>query len=208
VRHAPLSARTVRHVFFVIQSAATTVGIANGIGGSDHADGRRSRPNERGSYMIRFEPFTPSQFEAYLAQSIEEFAAEHVRGGRWTVDEAVAASRAEHERLLPEGLTTPDNYLYSLVDATSGAAVGLIWYWFDRERKHVFIYDIVIDEPFRRRGYATQTLQLLEAEAAKLGAAEIRLHVFGHNTGARALYERLGFQPTNILMRKQVTGSM
>ena len=44
----------------------------------------------------------------------------------------------------------------------------------------------------------------MEAEVQKRGLAGIALHVFGHNTGAQALYHRLGFVTTNINMFKQL----
>jgi ribosomal protein S18 acetylase RimI-like enzyme len=38
--------------------------------------------------------------------------------------------------------------------------------------------------------------------ARRMGAETIRLHVFGHNTAARPLYVKLGYEPTNIVMAK------
>jgi ribosomal protein S18 acetylase RimI-like enzyme len=43
---------------------------------------------------------------------------------------------------------------------------------------------------FRRRGYASRTLELVEAR--ELGAKSVELHVFGYNQGAQALYEKVG----------------
>jgi RimJ/RimL family protein N-acetyltransferase len=34
------------------------------------------------------------------------------------------------------------------------------------------------------------------------GLNVIGLHVFGYNTGARAMYEKLGFEVTDVMMRK------
>uniref|UniRef100_UPI0038D450BF GNAT family N-acetyltransferase n=1 Tax=Deinococcus sp. TaxID=47478 RepID=UPI0038D450BF len=51
---------------------------------------------------------------------------------------------------------------------------------------------------------ATQAFTALEADAAAHGATNIQLHVFGLNAGARALYEGLGFQTTNVVMRKEL----
>ena len=42
----------------------------------------------------------------------------------------------------------------------------------------------------------------VEAEARRLGLAGIGLHVFGHNTGAQALYAKLGYVPTHINLYK------
>jgi len=67
-----------------------------------------------------------------------------------------------------------------------------------------FVYEIEIGTDHRRKGYASEAFGLLEHHAAAKGATGIQLHVFGHNHAARALYERLGFQPINIVMGKQI----
>jgi hypothetical protein len=38
----------------------------------------------------------------------------------------------------------------------------------------------------------------------ELGLAGIALHVFGHNTGARTFYAKLGYHATNINLYKKV----
>jgi ribosomal protein S18 acetylase RimI-like enzyme len=56
----------------------------------------------------------------------------------------------------------------------------------------------------QREGHAFRAFLDLEAEVQRLGLSGIALHVFGHNTGAQALYAKLGFQPTNISLFKPV----
>jgi ribosomal protein S18 acetylase RimI-like enzyme len=60
----------------------------------------------------------------------------------------------------------------------------------------------MVHERFRRRGYASRILELVEDKARELGAGKVELHVFGHNLGARALYEKLGYTATSIVMAK------
>ena len=154
--------------------------------------------------MVEFVAMTEADYRAYLEQAVADYAAEHVRGGRWSAEEAVQLSRQEYQELLPEGLATPNNALYVLADPATHAQVGVLWYALqERTGKLVaFIYDIAIDPSFRRRGYATHALRGLEDLVLARGVSEIRLHVFGHNREARALYEALGYQPTNIMMAK------
>ncbi len=38
----------------------------------------------------------------------------------------------------------------------------------------------------------------------RLGLSGIALHVFGHNAAGRALYDQLGFRPTNISLFKPI----
>lgn len=162
--------------------------------------------NKTEATVIQFEPMDDEAFAAYLAQTMDEYAAEHVRGGRWSPAEASQAARAEYDKLLPQGAQTPDNYLCLLVDEARGERVGHIWYFHDGKRERVFLYDIAIDEHRRRKGYAQQALARLEEEARALGATHIALHVFGHNTAARRLYEKAGYEVTNVNMRKWIGG--
>jgi len=69
----------------------------------------------------------------------------------------------------------------------------------------MFIYDFVIDEAHRRKGYGEQAMLAAEVQATALGYDTIALHVFGHNHAARALYEKLGYEITNINMAKKLT---
>jgi ribosomal protein S18 acetylase RimI-like enzyme len=155
--------------------------------------------------MVRLEPLTEAEFQAFLEPAIAEYAAEHIRGGRWSEAEAPEESRKEFMQLLPDGVHTAKQHLFSIRDE-AGAQVGMIWFA-ERERgadRSAFVYDVRIDEAFQRRGYATQAFQALERLVRDMGITAISLHVFGHNTAARALYEKLGFETTNVLMTKHI----
>ena len=117
------------------------------------------------------------------------------------------AQRTRIQDLLPQGPDTPDNVLYTLHDPHEDADVGVLWYALQRtpHATTAFIYEVEVFEAYRRRGYATQAFTLLETDAAARGATRIGLHVFGHNTAARALYEKLGYHATNINMRKELS---
>jgi len=155
---------------------------------------------------IELVPMTSEQFGAWLPGTIAGYAAEHVRTGRWSEEEALERSREEHHRLLPDGLATPDHHLWNVVPAGGGEAVGMVWFQaLHKPAPSAFIYNIEIYPQFRRRGYAEQAMLELEKEARRLGLESIRLHVFGHNTAARPLYEKLGYVPTNINMLKRLT---
>jgi ribosomal protein S18 acetylase RimI-like enzyme len=87
-----------------------------------------------------------------------------------------------------------------------GAEVGTVWFALRDSGvgRSVWIYDIIIHEDFRRKGYASRTLDLVEERARDLGAKSVELHVFGHNRGAQALYEKLGYNITSITMAKPI----
>jgi ribosomal protein S18 acetylase RimI-like enzyme len=149
---------------------------------------------------------TEKEFQAWLPGTIAGYAAENVRTGRWSQEEALEKSREETDRLLSRGLRTPDHRLWNIVPAGVREPVGMIWVGVVQQpTPSAFIYNIEIYPQFRRRGYAEQALLKLEEEVRRLGLEAIRLHVFGHNSAARPLYEKLGYLPTNIQMLKRLT---
>jgi RimJ/RimL family protein N-acetyltransferase len=157
---------------------------------------------------VRLEPLSEADYAAWLAQSIDGYAAEKVRAGNWAAERARARAEEEFRQLLPGGLTTPGNHLFSIEDAGSGTKVGIVWLAIrDAARGRAFIYDFLIHEQYRRRGYGLAALRALDGVARGLGMQEIGLHVFGHNHAARALYEKAGYEVTNVSMARKLDAS-
>ena len=151
--------------------------------------------------MIRLEEMNTDEFQRYLRFAIKNYAAEHVRAGNWDEHEAISRSAQEYEKLLPDGEKTINNKLFIIRDGEQ--EVGMIWLA-KRSADKGFIFDINIKEGHQGRGYGKAAMQEIENIAHKLGLASIRLHVFGHNKSARALYEKLGYIETDIVMEKKI----
>ncbi len=153
---------------------------------------------------VRFVPFTEADFQAWLVQAIPAFALTNVEDGRWSLAESIVKSQEAHAALLPQGLATPGQFFVHLHDAGSGARVGMLW-WAEAPKGgslEAYVYSLEIDESARRRGHARAALAELERVACEHGVQQLGLHVFGHNHGARRLYESMGFEPTSITLRK------
>jgi ribosomal protein S18 acetylase RimI-like enzyme len=153
--------------------------------------------------MTQLVRMTEAEFAAYRAEALPAYAADKVAAGQWAAEAALALSAASFADELPAGLQTPDNHLFTIVDAVAGA-VGMLWIA-ARQRgadRIAYVFDVAVQPQFRRQGHAMRAFQALEREVHALGLAGIALHVFGHNLGAQALYTRLGFVPTNINMYK------
>jgi ribosomal protein S18 acetylase RimI-like enzyme len=69
-----------------------------------------------------------------------------------------------------------------------------------------FIFNVEIDEPYRRQGHAKRAFKALEVVVRELGVDIIGLHVFAYNTAAQALYESLGYGVTGLNMQKRLKG--
>jgi RimJ/RimL family protein N-acetyltransferase len=154
--------------------------------------------------MVQLVPMTESEFQTFFEVLVPDYAQEHVQAGRWKAEEAQQKALEEVQQLLPEGQATSGHYFYSIVDEESGRRVGTLWFAEDRRRPEpsAFVYDVIIFEEFRRHGYASQAFLLMEEKVKELGLTRIGLHVFGHNHGARTMYEKLGYVTTNVTMAK------
>jgi ribosomal protein S18 acetylase RimI-like enzyme len=145
---------------------------------------------------------TAAEFGRYLEPAIRAYAREKVTSGEWAPEEAVALSRRDHLRLLPDGLATTDQFLFTVRDEQTNQAVATLWLTLRMRGVEVeaYVYDIEVAESQRGRGYGRATMLACFDKARELGADSVGLHVFGHNKTARALYASLGFHPTNINM--------
>jgi ribosomal protein S18 acetylase RimI-like enzyme len=150
-------------------------------------------------------PMTESEYVAWRAAAIPAYAADKVASGQWLQGESLDLSQKEYDELLPDGIKTADNVLFTIVDDRS-AAVGVLWFAVKTRfgTRIAYVFDIAVEPERQREGHAHRALLALEEEARRAGLAGIALHVFGHNAGARALYEKLGFQPTSISLFKTV----
>ena len=157
--------------------------------------------------MIRLVPMTEDEYRFYRAELIQGYAEDKVRSGNWSAEESLKRSEQETDQLLPNGIATSDHYLFSIHDNTLAKNVGILWFavvnW--GGKRLAFIYDIQVDATMRGKGYGTQALKLLEEKVKALDLDTIGLHVFGFNHTAQALYEKMGYDITNINMAKKLT---
>jgi ribosomal protein S18 acetylase RimI-like enzyme len=154
--------------------------------------------------MSKLIPMTQPEYDEYLKHLIPDYAVENVRAGYWDESEALEKSRQQVESLLPQGLQTKDNYIYSLFDGDH--KVGMIWMKanIDRPGRDGFIFDVIVDERFRGKGYGKQIMALIEEKARELELKSIGLHVFAHNTVAKNLYESIGYETSSLNMTKKL----
>lgn len=156
--------------------------------------------------MILLTPMTQTDFLAYVEETVPAYAAEKVAAGQWSEGESLERSRKSFDEMLPQGLATPDNHLFTVREAATGIDVGMLWIAVQQRgaKRIAYVYDVSIRPAHRRMGHAARAFRALEEKASSLGLDGIALHVFGHNRGAQALYAKLGYRPTNIHMFKEI----
>jgi RimJ/RimL family protein N-acetyltransferase len=156
--------------------------------------------------MVQLLQMQHADYETFLERGIREYAEDHVRNGNWSAEEALERSKKEFEHLLPDGINSPYQYLYSIIDEDKNK-IGVLWVQVKDQK--AFIYDFIINEAFRGKGYGKQALAALDEKLISMNVDSVGLHVFGHNIIAQELYKKSGYEITNINMRKMLgkTGS-
>jgi GNAT superfamily N-acetyltransferase len=158
---------------------------------------------------LRFVPLPQTEYDRWWAWATRDYADEHVKSGNWTAGDALEKSEAEFRKLIPQGAATPGHFLFGLEESDDRQSVGIVWFRADRgpdapRPPVVFIFDLLVYEPFRGKGYGAQAMGLIEGRARELGFDTVSLHVFGHNKVALSLYQKLGYVATNVLMSKKI----
>lgn len=135
---------------------------------------------------------TVTEFGQWLEQAIRSYAEEMAASGSRSPADALAASVAEHDELLPEGLHSPGHAFWCV---TAGdEVVGALWLRHGFLPGLSFVFGVDVDPAHRGRGYGRGAMLIGEQATAAAGDAQLGLNVFGHNTVAMRLYDSLGYQ--------------
>jgi RimJ/RimL family protein N-acetyltransferase len=153
--------------------------------------------------MITLRPMTDSEFAAFKDFMYQDYAEAQARGAGVPVDQVRELAHAQIDHLMQDGLRSPAHRYWKVV-TPEGTVVGDLSLQVETDKRQAFIYFIGIDQAYRSRGYAQQALAALEDLLRTHGVTHISLSVFGDNVVARHVYERMGYQPSAILMRKDL----
>ena len=157
--------------------------------------------------MIELVKMSKRELEAYLQFAIENYANEKVKSGNWSEEDSIQRSRESFADLLPNGVDTEDQFLFTIRDNDGGRNVGMIWVGWGKygdQTSSPWIWDFLIYEQYRGKGYGKEALNALDRELKERGQKKVSLQVFGHNTIAINLYQKSGYKITNIVMSKEL----
>lgn len=153
--------------------------------------------------MIALRPMKATEFAAYLAYFIPDYAAEIAVNYGLSETEAFARASREIADNLPDGPQTPGEVLLCILNELDDH-IGYLWYRPDPAERSAFISDFHILATHQGRGYGRQALNALETHLAGSGITEIRLRVAADNERAQHVYKTSGFQTTGINMSKRI----
>jgi ribosomal protein S18 acetylase RimI-like enzyme len=154
---------------------------------------------------ITLRPMSVDRLPAWLDDTNAAYIEELVAAGR-TREDAIRHAAKSMEFAFPDGELAPGHAVFDVLDDAE-ERVGYLWIGPDTSEDPAawWVWDIEIDEGQRGHGYGRATMLLGEDYARRQGARTLGLNVFGSNSVARGLYERLGYATTQLQMRKPLT---
>jgi ribosomal protein S18 acetylase RimI-like enzyme len=72
----------------------------------------------------------------------------------------------------------------------------------ESDREHAYVTDLVVLEPYRKAGIASELMRVAEAHAFSSGARRLRVGVLAVNSAAHNLYRKLGYRDREIVLEK------
>lgn len=154
---------------------------------------------------VTLRPMTEAEYPVFLDRLLESYSADIGLARGLPADEARRGATEQLDELLPHGLDSDGQLLFTAVDDTAGP-VGLLWLAIRSANgaQAGWIYDVEVDEAHRGRGYGREIMLLAEQECRRHGLTALRLNVFGPNVTARRLYESLGYEIMAQTMAKRL----
>jgi ribosomal protein S18 acetylase RimI-like enzyme len=148
---------------------------------------------------VRLEPMTEDDYRPWRAEAEAHYARSAAASGQSARDAARSAADT-YARLLPDEFATPGNHFWYAYDGDR--RIGFLWIKVAHDT--AIVHNVAVEADLRRQGYGRAIMLAAERWCHDNGLRRISLHVFVHNTGARALYEQLGFAETGRNMAKDL----
>ena len=145
-----------------------------------------------------------SEFPSWLDRSCTEYIGDLVVQGA-SPEQARLMAVESTLRSFPDGALSPGNEIFHVM-SEAGEPVGYLWIGQDvsADPGAWWVWDIVINADQRGQGFGRAAMLLGQEYARIQGAHTLGLSVFAFNTGARGLYESLGYETTSLKMLKKL----
>ena len=171
--------------------------------------------------MLNLRKMQASEYSAFCAYFIEDYAAEIADNYDHSKEHAVSLAEKDLQSSLPDGLGTKDHILLCIEldgieldgiedkgikssEFDKPQVIGYLWHCINETAVTTFIYDFYIFKSYRSKGYGKLAIAALEKSLAELAIKQIKLRVAYQNKRALALYQEVGFMITGYNMSKNL----
>ena len=191
VRGEPVAAAFVAGAPFDVVSTRMALDLAQPPPAAQRAD------------RVRTRPMTEAELTRYFDTAVEDFADETMQADPLqSREDALARSRRMYDAILPEGVATRGHDFLVALDVEDGRRIGMTWLF--HEDGAGFVYDVVVDEAERGRGYGRALMDAAAAHCRRLDLRVLGLNVFAHNHVARAMYDALGYAVVDDIVQERL----
>ncbi|MGW2639731.1 GNAT family N-acetyltransferase [Streptomyces sp. NPDC001348] len=137
-------------------------------------------------------PMAQDEYLGWLASEKAAYVGDIVRAGALSPEDAARKSDRDFAKLIPEGLSTPDNTF--LVLEAAGERIGTGWLKHGHLPGITYGYSLQIEEAHRGRGYGRAAMAVGEQATLAAGDSVLMFTVWGGNDVAMNLYTSAGYQ--------------
>ena len=137
---------------------------------------------------------SPEEYKNVRIGIIEELAEAILANGKASSQNVLQIAEHEQDDVLSDGTETKGHFLYSAI-SNKNTIVGYVWFGeITRDYGNVaFIFDIHVFASYRRKGYGSMCLKLIEGEIRENGSNIVELYVLNSNVVAREMYLKQGY---------------
>ena len=146
---------------------------------------------------------TADRLPAWVEVGKADYRADRIRAGE-PVDRATDEAEQTYAAWFAHGEPAPGHLVQDVLWGET--IVGSLWVGPQSIGRvdEWWVWNVEIAEEFRGRGFGRRAMELAEDLVRAQGATSLGLNVFGFNTGARRLYESLGYDVAAVRMSKSL----
>ena len=142
---------------------------------------------------------TEEEFRSFREFRVSYYAAELMKERNVGAEQARREAQDQFGEVFPNGFETKDSFFMN-IRSVNGNKVGWICYQYqdgDGGQKQVFLDNLLILASERRKGFASQAIEMMNAGAKEASCSSSVLFVWDHNLIGKCLFEKRGYKPRN-----------
>ena len=149
---------------------------------------------------MRLVKMSQNEFDIIKGRMIRDYAKDKIKVGHWQEEDAIELAKETLDNILRDGVDTENHYLLDICRDVK--KVGFVW--FNVFKGTIYVNNYLIYDEHKGKDYELKMVELLEKKAEDLKVKKINLHSFGYNEEVIALYQKMGYDITDVYMSKKV----